>query len=103
MMRDLLDIATQYATGEEAILANFDGKTKAACTSVVVMATATLLHLGDTATGGRRIESATKRRWWLWPTAPPSLSPTYAALDQNNSRRRLRLPVPFMGGCQASL
>ena len=29
MMRELLDVATKYATWEKAVLANFDGKNKA--------------------------------------------------------------------------
>jgi hypothetical protein len=91
--RGLLDIATQYATSEEAIQANFSDKVKAAG------------HLSgrdindDPALSQHRRDKRNKkgRRWWPWLTTPPGLSPRHGAHPEH-FEKALEAPCPFHGG-----
>jgi hypothetical protein len=66
-------------------------------TSAEVTAVMTLPHPSDAMIGGTRTGSAAGRRWWLWPTTPPDLSPAGEVHAQNTSRRRSR-PLPVSRG-----
>jgi hypothetical protein len=97
-MRELLDVATQYATGEEVIQANFSyRKPRVLTTSVVVTVPMIPAHLNDAATGETWTKSTARRRWSPRPTPPRDLSPTGALHTWNISRRRSSPPVCSMG------